>query len=616
MNRLASFRSFIRCGIVVLFGCIALPVGVAIGNPSSAHPERQLATHGTIPEARALTAKLYGLFEKLQTEAIEMNLRKDNPARFSYRKIESGFTELVQAERDAKHLSLMGEPAGVDLTSLTAMLVRKFHQLAQMYRSTTPGSAQVQKNIAELKRQHPRNEKALDKIAVSIKNNQLEAAEKKLEQMKREMEGLACILIPSEANRYMNRLRAMVVQLDEKLDPVRRKQYFEEAKKVAAENIQEASEFVAEAARVRTEIGAQGKVAVEGSEDLTASAAIRYLAQRWGKASAALTRNLAIQWAFVRGNAGQVRERSMPQASQLKSTATEAIIAVIDAAAVSTPAEEIPTVYSQILSSLSYVDRRMSGSGISKDCEAALQRFAAKNPQLPASIAAYDRAVSQPLFWRSRFAKKHGEAVKSGYSVAGSLMSRTYEISQFAKPEMYGPHRPGKRELVTSTFTTGAGWRVADASQFIVGARVADEKILRLYEGSLTAISQLQGMYYCNVAIGMPVEKALGDLKIGLVVNDDYPPLNIEAADAISSGESQDFLEFGGAVKQLHLEALVTRLATLPGRAHQLVPLGTLSSLQDDRISPIEQACWRMDVEPHWVRHRYFTVAIPGKLPK
>ena len=614
MIRLTKFRGFIWLGIALL-GLIALPVGLAMGNPSSSHPERQLALHGTVPEARALAAKLYGVFEKLQTGAIEMNLRKDNPARFSYRKIESSTRELVKAQRDAKHLRLMGEPAGVDLTALIDMLRLEFHQLAQLFRVTTPGSAQVQKNIAELKRQHPRNQKALDKIASSIKNNQLEVAEKQLEKMQQEMEALACILIPSQASRYMNRMRGLVGELDAKLDPARRKQYFDEAKKVAAKNMQEVSDFVAEATRVRTEIAAQGKVSVEGSDDLTAPAAIRYLAKRWGGASAALTRNLAIQWAFVSGNAGQVRERSMPQVSQLKSTATEAIIAVIDAAAVSTPAEEIPAAYSQILESLSYVDRRMSGSGISKDSQAALQRFAAKSPKLTASIAAYDRAVSQPLSWRSRFATRHGAAVKSGYSAVSSLIAQKYDISRFAKPEMYAPHRPAKRELVTPTFTAGAGWRVADASQFVVGARVADEKILRLYEGSLTAISPLAGMYYCNVAIGMPVEKALDDLRISLIVNDDYPPLNIEAADAISAGESQDFLEFGGTVKQLHLEALVTRLATLPGRAHQLVPLGTLPSLHKNG-SPIDQACWRMDVEPHWVRHRYFTVAIPGKLPK
>ncbi len=608
-------------GIAVVWIAIASVLSVtsmtsfAWGNPSSRKPDSPLATHGTIAEAKELADRLYGVYQKNEKAALEWFDRQDNPARLPFRQMANTSVELFTANRDAKRLRLMGEPAGVELETMVQMLSTKVRQLVFRYRASQPGSVQVQKNLLDLRRSKPRNDKELDRINAAIDGNQLESAEKRLEKMGRDLHKQICILSPTETKPFYDKFAATIGKLDSKLTPIRRKQYLDQAQGVAAAQLNLANEFASEAKRVPAEIAAKGKVSVEGEDDLDAPAAIRYLCEQWGKASVALIRSNAIQWAFLRSEASSINQKTLPRVSQLEKIAKNAIVGVVDAAAVATPAEEVPAIYSELLLQLSYVDRRMYGARISEDCQPALQRLAAKSDGFPATIAAYQRAVDQPLAWRSRFARRKSDSLRINYSNASAALNGEYQVEQPARPKMYGGGGGKKRLLITKTFAGSASWKVADAAPFFIGRRVSEEDSLRLYEGSLTAIVRFTGVHYSNVAVGMPIKRELDDLKICMVVSDEHAPLSINAANAISSAQSQDFLDVGGAIRQLHLEAAVTRFITLPGIANQISGLGVLPQIQD-QIPPIDQACWRLDIEPHWVHHPYFTVAIRSKLPK
>ncbi|MGB7343744.1 MAG: hypothetical protein WBD20_06005 [Pirellulaceae bacterium] len=586
----------------------------ANANPSTSRPDRALATHGTIPEANALAEEIQAMYVKYEELTAKLN-EQENSGRLPYKQLETAAGDFYITRRDAKRLALMGEPVAVEMNSLLLMLDIENAKLMFRYRGSTQGSAQVQKNLAQLKRLNPGKDKELDKIAAAIKSNQLEQSEKRLENIGRELHELCRILTPTQHGPYTKKFFATMSELDSMLTPIRRKQYFDQAKQVAAKELQKVAGFATEARRVQTEIAASGKTKLEDSEEVAAPGAIRHLAKQWGNASAALIRFAAIEWAFSPSPPSKSYESSMNRVAQLESTAKDAIIAVIDAAAVSTPAEKIPKLYSDLLGELSFIDRRTRGSGISKDCEPALQRLAAKSSGLPEQIAAYGLAIEQPLIWRSRFARKHAKQLGENYRDATWTITQDFQVTESNKPKMYGSPSSRKRKLVTPTFATGASWKVADASEFIVGRRVSEQDTLRLYEGSLTALVRHHGVHYSNVAIGMPVEREMEDLKVCLLVNSDHRPLNIDAANAISSAQMQDFLEVGGVIRQLHLEAAVTRFISLPNVAYQIAPLGSLPSIADD-LPAVEQACWRLDIEPHWIRHPYFTVAIESKLPK
>ncbi|NNE00615.1 MAG: hypothetical protein HKN47_25145 [Pirellulaceae bacterium] len=587
----------------------------SFANPSSKDPSRGIAAHGTIPQAKEMVKDLYDLYNQQEQAAINLLERSDNPSRLPYKQMEKAGGELWKAARDARHLALMGEPASKDLEQKIGMVNFEMLKLMGKYLGSTPGARQSQKNRLQLTKTKPRNDKFLDQMSQEIKNGRLEQAEQQLEKLGIELYSLTFILPTKDKNLFLSKFIGVVGDLDSKFAPVRRQQYFEQAKQAASKNLQVANAFAAEARRVRTEMGSGGTVRLKDGSVVGAAGAIRHLAGQWGNASAALIRNTAIQWAFAASKPSSINTAAMKQVSQAETTAKNAIIAVIDAAATATPPEEVPQVYSDVLSALSYVDRRMIGSGISKDCEPALSRLASKQPGFPAQVAAYGRATEQPLIWRERFAREQVKTLTRAYPNASAAIVQKLDLKTTNKPKMYGRPALGKRVVVTPQFGPGAGWKVFEAASVLLGMRLSEEEMVRLKQGSLTALVRHTGIHYSNVAVGMPVQRELDDLKVSMLVDEEYLPLSMEAAGAISSAELQDFLQVGGAIRRLHLEAAVSRFITLPGIAHQLAPLGKLPAISDE-LPAIEQACWRLDVEPHWVRHRYFTVAIRSKLPK
>ena len=96
-----------------------------------------------------------------------------------------------------------------------------------------------------------------------------------------------------------------------------------------------------------------------------------------------------------------------------------------------------------------------------------------------------------------------------------------------------------------------------------------------------------------------------------MVVDDSYGPLSMEAADAVSAAEMQDYLVVAGPIGEVHLESLITRFIALPDVAYALAPFGTTLTLSEN-VSPLQQTCWRLDINPVWAQHKYFTVASKG----
>ena len=583
-------------------------------NPNSQDPNRQLAAHGTIAGSKDLVNDLYKRYDKYEKLVLQLREKMDRPDRFPYKQLESAGADMWKARRDIAHAELMGEPAAKDLSSMFEMVRKQISQLMRSYRATIPGGKQFKKNLDQLRRKKPRHTQQLQQIQQAANGGSgLEQLESRLEAIGMEIEGLYYMFTIKEAGPFQPPLFAAAAALDQKLRPMRRQKYLAEAGRVAAKIGQQVNDFPAEAARVRTEM-ATGKVKI-GESEVGAPEAIQHITKEWGKATAAVIRITAIQWGFTGKKPSAINSTQMPRVSQLEQTAKNAIIGIVEAAAAATPPEEVETVYSEILAELSAIDRRSLGSGVSKDCQPALARLAQKAPGLPEKIAAYAAATKQPLIWRERFAKERAKSLQSKYPTAQSLFSTKLSAKATNKPEMYGRFSPRSRVLLAKSLGGVANWQVYEASSAILGMRVQESDTVRLFPGSLTALSRHKGYHYANVAIGMPLQREIDELKSSLMISETHPALTIESAGAISSAELEDFKSVGGEISRLHIEPALTRFITLPSVAHQLAPLGSLPSI-NDQSPAINQACWRMDIAPHWVQHRYFTFAIRGKLPK
>ena len=117
-----SFFSHIRCGNVDQScdrcwrsASVLAEYSSSVCKSFSQEPCRSLDVHATIPAAKKLVAQTYATKDQLWDLLLVCQAAKKRSAVYPGRRLMAGLGKLYQAQRDAIHLQLMGEPAGYDL---------------------------------------------------------------------------------------------------------------------------------------------------------------------------------------------------------------------------------------------------------------------------------------------------------------------------------------------------------------------------------------------------------------------------------------------------------------------------------------------------------------------
>jgi hypothetical protein len=97
--------------------------------------------------------------------------------------------------------------------------------------------------------------------------------------------------------------------------------------------------------------------------------------------------------------------------------------------------------------------------------------------------------------------------------------------------------------------------------------------------------------------------KSTESLERDLLVDQQHPPLTLNAAIAVALINVGDFESVGGIVNEVTLEGAVARFAKLPVAAGCLIPLG---EIQPAGVDPLSTLVLRLDIEPKWVQNKYF----------
>ncbi|MAI69304.1 MAG: hypothetical protein CMM01_00075 [Rhodopirellula sp.] len=148
---------------------------------------------------------------------------------------------------------------------------------------------------------------------------------------------------------------------------------------------------------------------------------------------------------------------------------------------------------------------------------------------------------------------------------------------------------------------------IDETAKRLVGQSIKEDRLIRLGPNRRTGVIPFMSGHYSTVVLALSPEEEIADLKVALLIDDEHNALSQAGMDAISSAEMQDYIAIGGTVQQVHLEALLTRFIVFPDAAITLVPLGGLPQGAAN-LASLEQTCWRLDIVPQWVQHRYFTV--------
>lgn len=612
-------QTLLRCGarcFIVMAGMFAL-VGMqtATANPNSAEPDKGLAAHGTIPEAKDLATKLYALYATHETNLLKWSGETyvNAPEKLPQKLIGKAFAENWQGLRDARRLQRMGEPAGTDLERRFGMMTAPMKRIALRSNANQGGRYKMSLK-KQLDREQPRRQKFLQQAGAALDSGKTDRFLPLMENHGIELYAKIAFFTPTEATKYSGAFDSLMSRGESLIHPKERIKYAEQAKSAMQAHANAANAFPTEAKRIVDEIATTGKASLGDAGEVGPAKAFAHLVDLWGRASSGLTRMGTIEWVFAAGissspSATSISPESRARSRKLSDEARQWLSKLIEATAQATPADQVSTVYADLLKEVSIAERR-SQTSVREACQSALEKLAAKAPDLPGAIKDYEAATAEVLRWRKEFATQQGRALQKAFPLPQSHLTKEEVIKDSNKPAIFGSVSRRPRPLGRSNLTPPVNWAIYEASPFILNQRIASERVVRLSRTSRTAVVPFTGYHYLNVALPMPSEPQITDLKAALLIDESHPPLSFAAADAISSAELHDYQQVGGVVNKLHLESATTRFIAFPDAAYPLVPLGNLP-LFEEGIAPLNQACWRFDVTPNWAQHQYFVVFAP-----
>lgn len=584
--------SVITC---VIFGGLH---GVSVAaNPTPQDHDQPLAAHNTITGAEKQIQLMYAKFGEWEKLVIASTESANSGGNFSHRQLSKIYPDVYRGIWHAQHLQAMGEPAGFDL-------YRKFTVLhAAMGIFASKLGEFHQQEIDKLTKDSPNRLKMLAKVRELADQGKLVEAERQIQAYHVKQLASIFYLRHPQAKPFENQVFPLHNEILGQLNAQRKSAYREQA-------LQKINSFAAalvtlqeESDRIRAELSKSPSVTLAEGTTGDAADAIGYVHTLWGNASASITRSVALAWAFGGGDIDTTAEPLLAKLREAESIANDAISGILQSATQSTPTDQIAKLVPRILMELSMIDRRYMGQ-LDPTIIGAVEKLVAKNADVAEQAKRYAEATLEPTRWMRRYTRQQVDLIAREYPDASSLLNQKLVLEDSIQPSIYG--RAGGREqvLTVGSLTRPANWIAGDAKS-VLGKQIKEEGSVRLTRNSASAIVPQDPRHYTNLPATFGIEKYRQELDQCLLLDDLHGPLDLPSADAMTSAKFQEFDRVGGSIAGLTLEPYLTRFATLPDGAHDLVPLNRLPAI-DVRGPAIEKVIWRVDLKPEWVAHQYF----------
>ncbi|WP_404306024.1 hypothetical protein [Neorhodopirellula lusitana] len=563
-------------------------------NPSAKNPTAALDVHATIPAAKEVAARLYGLANEIDALRHEIYKIQEDPERFPIRELMQFYGKLMVGRLEAQHLLQMGEPAGRDLDRKFEELDRAIKHFSVKYGRTPRGQKLVAKQDVVARKLASRFPKIAAKAMDLATSGKVDASEAMLLGPAVELyRNLAPLNVPYDKpfqDQFITPFGSVMARIGE----VRTPKYRVQATETIAALVQSSEQFSVQAdaviAEYRKGIAAADRMATQASQE--------ELLKHWAVGSTQLVRANAIAYAFgfdrSPGESGWPAAVVSNASAKLQQSATAAHVALVDAAVQGAEQAVIPLVYSQFVVGISKAQNRTENrDAFLEACKPSLAKLSGKSPAVAAQLASYQRATHQPLQWRERFAKQSFELVSKQFPDASSVLAAEVDKQPTAPPSLVG----------------WASLMMSKADPLLVGKPISGGSARRLLIAKPFLAVASQGGHYLNVAMSQSTQDAVEDLNVALLVSDSHPPLSLDSASAVSAAVAHDYKAIGGEVVGVTLEPRVVRFATLPTAGYVLVPLGAMPDMRDQqRHDSLDAVCWRLDVKSTWLYHSHFLV--------
>ena len=589
-SQLASLLT--SCVFLLVVGCLTAnsigqtPDATSGSNPgSSATPT--VGVVGYWPTANELVQQCQKNWEDIKPLLTEVDeaLAAKNVDSIKVNTIGKAYARAQNLVRDGKILIQMGEPAGVDYSFRGKSGTGSFEAVAKQLKSTPAGKKIVGQATKYKAKTDSKRAKRLKKIGDYVSKNDFAKAEKELRGLLSEADTLILWLSPKDGKQLVSQYSAAARLVASSTKKMRG----EETNLLILDRIKNTqlayAALVETAETVVRDIKANGSTKL-GGKTAHGPTAFAILGEQWQATHVGLLNCLAHQWSSDSKLAIPFQELFGPNikatnwiaaSTELDSRMQDALTAIIAADAAQAKAEKLPQKYAKYANSIAVLSERVNDKDFLPKFETALEALTKKDTAFASRVNDYHKATNDMLTWRNRVATSQAKN------------ETTYLDPLFlAKDQKCVPQLKAGLHESLPTVRSHVGKTVQ-----VKNVNAINEKALySCYDQRIYAT--INSNFYPQTA----VDSLVGDLFVG----NDQPPLSIAAAHALVTAQNNVFELTGGAIENLHVEAMTSRFGKLTTEMGAFYPLGDLPM---DKVK-LSDTLLRIDLKPEWVQHKYF----------
>ena len=601
-----QLRTSVQVVLVTTLGMM-LVSGSAMANPSSKDPNRPMALHETIPGSLSLARNAHAVC--LQAEQMIFDLqdsieRGDRRPKHKADAVLDMVRTVWKAKRDAEHCAMMGEPFGSDLKMRAAYLNGPLKNALIMSNSRSNELARVKgQSIKRLMRGKQGLFRFIAQAEAGLASGKHMRVQKEMASRGADLYRDTFLLNSSERNPLIGNFFSVLQACDNQVKEQLLQEYGAVAQTKAQEELAKLGQFGQECQRVITEIKDSKTVTLADEQSGDAADAFEHLVSQWGATSTAVTRAYAMRFPFTRGGKSEARDAL----EELETTAISNLTRLIDTATEASDPEEVPGLHTRLLASTASAARRIEyPSDFEKACQSSLERMIKKNPDYGRQVLRYERATREALRWRRDFSSQRASFLARRTKTIPTIMTKDVSSKNAYRPPIRSKAIAPKKYAPTWT-QYPSHWLIRHLAGGTVGQIVQDDHVIRPSLALPICVVPYRQNHYANVLVPTITTEAIRDLEYALLVDSKHPALSFNASDAVSSAHRHDYEKVAGVIKGVRVEGTITRFVKLPSGASVLTPLGSVPSFSPDK-DPMYERCYRFDLEPIWLQHKYFTV--------
>lgn len=611
MSNLGKISSFVLLLSVSAGACFAQtqPSGPSVLDPYAGMQVRdqavnQEALQGALEAQNQLVSGLGQCEEVMQSGA----------GRIDTKLVTNLYIDSLNLQWYAKRLELMGEPAGHDFTQRREYLQNRLYQVFGAYKRVDGVTARLQRGINEVASTSRRNQRVLKTVQNLLRQEEYIEADDALrpaltEVLSRSIWYTVAPKGPGDVSQYTRPYGEARRAVQPEAEAMRMQANDEAIVALLGETTPDFDGLQGQLDAAAASLRSSGMV-----NDQSGPQWLVDFGQQWQQAQINAMRALGLSMARHSTN-----EREAPQTlnaliasqHQFNSGVIAGIAGLISAdASQVTPAAALD-LYRDYLNALAPLVALCRDSELLTSVQPALKQLADRSPALQGDVGMYRKATRDMLRWRERVAHSF---TKGRYAEYPPLPKQFVAAAQ--RNDV-----PSEQRLFASAGQTdklamliGPGNLVATA----IGEPLRDSKasignLLNSRDGSAHATSSRQNSLYVRFPMLLDLTDAVADLKAALLVDEDSPPLTLEAAVALETAARGDLAAVGGTVTDVVIEGYSTRLANMSEADWGFLRLGAIPPPQDLRLTNLQFLPYvtvRAVLDPQWWRHKYFYVRL------